>query len=54
MAPSAREIVLLNIKHYRNLLKTETDASKRELITKLLADEEAKLIHLAAQQNRNK
>ena len=41
--PSARTIVELNIAHYRNLLKNETDASKRQTITKLLAEEAAKL-----------
>ena len=43
MNASARMIMELNIKHYRDLLKTETDASKRRIISKLLAEEEAKL-----------
>jgi len=43
---SARTIIELNIKHYRNLLKSETDASKRQTIERLLAEEEAKLAKL--------
>ena len=46
MNASARTIVELNIRHYRELLKTETDASKRQTIAKLLAEEEAKLAKL--------
>jgi hypothetical protein len=46
MEPSAREIIDLNIKHYRKLLMTEEDPSKRETIAKLLAEEEAKLTNL--------
>ena len=43
---SARTIVELNIKYYRDLLKRETDSSKRQTIERLLAEEEAKLIKL--------
>jgi hypothetical protein len=43
---SARTIIELNIKHYKNLLKSETDALKRQTIEKLLAEEEAKLAKL--------
>ena len=43
MGPSARTIVELNFQHYRELLKTETDPSKRRTIAKLLAEEEARL-----------
>ena len=43
----ARTIVELNIKHYRDLLKTETDAAKRRTIADLLAEEEAKFAKLA-------
>jgi hypothetical protein len=46
MEPSAREIIDLNIKHYRKLLNTETDPLKRETIAKLLAEEEAKLTNI--------
>jgi hypothetical protein len=40
---SPKSIARLNIKHYRQLLATETDPSKRAMIEKLLAEEEAKL-----------
>ena len=50
MGPSARAIVELNIQHYRGLLTTETDQSKRQTIAKLLAEEEEKLGKLAAAQ----
>ncbi len=43
MRASAREIAELNIKHYLNLLKTETDQKKRQTTTQLLAEEEEKL-----------
>ena len=50
MSVAARTIIELNIKHYRNLLRSETDASRRETIAKLLAEEEAKLLKLAAEK----
>jgi hypothetical protein len=40
----------LNIEHYRRLLKTETDESKRQTIAKLLAEEETKLAKLSARE----
>ena len=43
MNASARMIMELNIRHYRELLKTEIDASKRRIISKLLSEEQAKL-----------
>ncbi|HEY7300160.1 MAG TPA: hypothetical protein VH684_19880 [Xanthobacteraceae bacterium] len=43
MTPRARRIVELNIERYRELLKSETDSSKRRTIARLLAEEEAKL-----------
>ena len=53
MSPSVRMIIELNIKHYRDLLKTETDASKRQTISKLLAEEEAKLAKLLTQKDKD-
>ncbi len=38
-----RTVARLNIEHYRRLLATETDESKRKMLQKLLAEEEAKL-----------
>jgi len=46
LGPSGRTIIELNIDYYKNLLKTETNASKRQTIFKLLAEEEAKLAEL--------
>jgi hypothetical protein len=36
----------LNIEHYRKLLSTETEPSKRAVLERLLAEEEAKLAAL--------
>jgi hypothetical protein len=52
--PSARMIMELNIKYYRNLLKDEADALKRQIIAKLLAEEEASFVKLLAQENKDK
>jgi hypothetical protein len=46
MSTDAKIIIELNIKHYRGLLRTETDAAKRQTIERLLAEEEAKLAKL--------
>ena len=54
MSIAARTIVELNIKHYRELLKTETDASKRRTILKLLAEEEARLATLPVEKKEDK
>ena len=54
MSVAVRTIVELNIKHYRDLLKTETDASKRQTISKLLFEEEVKLANLLTQEGKNK
>ena len=53
MTTSARTIIELNIQHYRNLLKTTTDESKRGTIARLLAEEEAKLLKLSAPPNND-
>jgi hypothetical protein len=47
---SPRTIIELNVKYYRDLLKREMDPSKRQIIEKLLAEEEAKLAKLPAPQ----
>lgn len=54
MSLSARAIIELNIKHYRELLKRETEAAKRQTIAKLLAEEETKLAKLRAEENGDK
>ena len=38
-----RSVARLNIEHFRKLLAVETDESKRSVILRLLAEEEAKL-----------
>jgi hypothetical protein len=54
VSPSARMIVELNIKRYQDILKTETDPSKRQAISKLLSEEEAKLAELLTQEGKSK
>jgi hypothetical protein len=38
-----RTIARLNIEHFRRLLAKETDESRRQVLQRLLAEEEAKL-----------
>jgi hypothetical protein len=54
MNASARMIMELNIKHYRELLKTETDVSKRQVISKLLSEEGAQLAKLLKRKEMDK
>lgn len=51
MTKSVRTIIELNIKHYRALLRTTTEAAKRQTIAQLLAEEEAKLSKLSARDS---
>lgn len=37
-----RRIIQANIDRFKDLLKSETDATKQSMITRLLAEEEAK------------
>jgi hypothetical protein len=41
-------VARLNIEHFRQLLAAEADPKKLELIRRLLAEEEAKLVRLLA------
>lgn len=50
MSFPARTIIELNINHYRELLKTETDPLQRRTIAKLLAEEEARLAKLPVEK----
>jgi hypothetical protein len=43
-------IIDLNIMHYRDLLKIETELSKRRVIANLLAEEEARLASLSFEE----
>jgi hypothetical protein len=54
MSIAARTIIELNIKHYRELLTTESDSSKRRTLAKLLAEEEAKLAKLSVEKKEDK
>jgi hypothetical protein len=47
-------IIELNIEHFRRLLTAETEPTKRQMIQKLLAEEEAKLAALAKQADKGK
>jgi hypothetical protein len=47
-------IARLNIEHFHRLLKSEIDPDKRATITRLLAEEEAKLRSINAESNRMK
>ncbi len=47
-----KTVANLNVKHYKRLLACETDATKRESIARLLAEEEAKLAKIAKEQKR--
>jgi hypothetical protein len=48
----ARSIAQLNVEHYRSLLATEVDESKRQSILRLLAEEEAKLTELNPKERK--
>ena len=54
MTPRVRTIIELNIKHYRELLKSELDPVKRRTVEQLLAEEEAKLAKLVREEGRDK
>jgi hypothetical protein len=41
-----RTVTRLNIEHYKKLLESETDEPKRQMLLRLLAEEEEKLRNL--------
>jgi hypothetical protein len=47
-----KSVAKLNIEHYKRLLASETDATKRESIARLLAEEEAKLAKISKERKR--
>jgi hypothetical protein len=49
-----RTVARLNIEHYRRLLATETDETRRQTLTRLLAEEEAKLRSLPESKTRKR
>jgi hypothetical protein len=52
MSIAARTIIELNIKHYRDLLRTETDLSKRKAAAKMLSEAEVKLAELSIENRK--
>lgn len=52
MPSSPINIAKLNIEHFKERLRHETDDAKRQTIAKLLAEEETKLARLLQQQKR--
>ncbi len=46
MSTSARTIIELNIRHFRELLETEQAPAKRDTIKRLLAEQEERLAAL--------
>ena len=46
MSSSPRTIIELNIRHFRELLETEQDPAKRDMIERLLAEQEQMLAAL--------
>lgn len=49
-----RTIARLNIEHYRRLLAKETDETRRQMLQRLLAEEEAKLAGLQSPEKRDR
>ena len=47
-------IAKANIEHFKKLLETETDAAKRDVLERLLAQEEAKLASALKARSENK
>ena len=46
------KVAKLNIEYYKRLLASETDATKRESIARLLAEEEARLAEIPKERKR--
>ena len=44
------KVAKLNVEYYKRLLASETDATKRETISRLLAEEEAKLAKISKER----
>jgi hypothetical protein len=49
-----RTIARLNIEHFRRLLARETDESRRQVIMRLMAEEEAKLADPKPQERKRR
>lgn len=49
-----RTVAHLNIEHYRRLLEKETDEARRQMLMRLLAEEEAKLADNAPRERKRR
>ena len=49
-----KTVARLNIEHYRRLLAKETDESRRQVLIRLLAEEEAKLANPSPPENKRR
>ena len=49
-----RTVARLNIEHFRRLLAKETDETRRQVLIRLLAEEEAKLAGNAPKDRKRK
>ena len=49
-----RTVAHLNIEHYRRLLEKETDEARRQMLMRLLAEEEAKIADNAPRERKRR
>ena len=49
-----RSVAHLNIEHYKRLLARETDETRRQLLLRLLAEEEAKIADFKPQERKRR
>jgi hypothetical protein len=49
-----RIVAQYNIEHYRRLLAKETDETRRQMLQRLLAEEEAKLVNNAPKERKRR
>jgi hypothetical protein len=49
-----RSVARLNIEHYRKLLATEADETRRRTLSRLLSEEEAKLAGQAPPERKHR
>ena len=47
-----RTVAHLNVEHYRRLLEKETDEARRQMLMRLLAEEEAKIADNAPRERK--
>lgn len=47
-----KTVAQLNIQHYRRLLERETDEQRRQMLLRLLAEEEAKVANNAPNERK--